>query len=175
MIKNDIKPHIHNILTQPGGAIAIDLFFKHDYKFRIISVYLSSTNTANRKLTQDTAITWMQQAISSNLYPIILGDFNADNSTSTSSTTKFQLLNYLHSTNMYDLADYTDNLQNTWHSSRYQTKIDYIWAHDALIPHLHEFKLDNSSSSTNSDHQILTSTWVFPFATTKIRHKSKSK
>jgi len=57
MIKNNIQPHIHNILTQPGGAIAIDLFFKHDYKFRIISVYLSSTNTANRKLTQDTAIT----------------------------------------------------------------------------------------------------------------------
>src|SRR6185295_5680444 len=117
----------------------------------------------------------MQQAISFNLYPIILGDFNTDNSTITSSTTKFQLLNYLHGTNMYDLADYTDNLQNTWQSSRYQTKIDYIWAHDALIPHLHKFKLDNSSSSTNSNHQILTSTWVFPFATTKIRHKSKSK
>src|ERR1043165_2026230 len=107
MIKNNIKPNIHNIITQPGGAIAIDLFFKHDYKFRVISVYLSSTNIANRKLTQDTAITWMQQAISSNLYPIILGDFNADNSTSTSSTTKFQLLNNLHNTNMYDLANYT--------------------------------------------------------------------
>ena len=76
---------------------------------------------------------------------------------------------------MYDLADYTNNLQNTWHSSRYQTRIDYIWAYDSLIPHLQEFKLDNSSASTNSDHQILTSTWTFPFAMTKVRHKSKSK
>jgi hypothetical protein len=81
----------------------------------------------------------------------------------------------LHSINMYDLADHTNNLQNTWHSTRYQTRIDYIWAHDALIPYLNEFKLDNSSSSTNSDHQILISTWIFPFAATKARHKSKSK
>jgi len=57
MIKNNIKPHIHNILTQPGGAIAIDLFFKNDYKFRIISVYLSSTNTSKRRLTQNTVTT----------------------------------------------------------------------------------------------------------------------
>ena len=57
MIKNNIKPHIHNILTQPGGAIAIDLFFKNDYKFRIISVYLSSTNTSKHRLTQNTVTT----------------------------------------------------------------------------------------------------------------------
>ncbi|RIB00354.1 hypothetical protein C2G38_2234604 [Gigaspora rosea] len=44
MVNNTIKSHIHNVITHPGGAVAIDLFFKYDFKFRIISVYLSSTN-----------------------------------------------------------------------------------------------------------------------------------
>ncbi|CAG8830185.1 3537_t:CDS:1, partial [Cetraspora pellucida] len=48
-------------------------------------------------------------------------------------------------------------------------------AYDSLISYLQEFKLDNSSASTNSDYQILTSTWTFPFAMTKVKHKSKSK
>jgi exonuclease III len=33
MINNDLTPHIHNIITYPGYAIAIDIFFKHDFKF----------------------------------------------------------------------------------------------------------------------------------------------
>jgi hypothetical protein len=56
MIRNNIRPHIHNVLTHPGGAIALDIFFKHDYKFRIISVYLSSTNSSERKSTQDKTV-----------------------------------------------------------------------------------------------------------------------
>ena len=77
MINNSLKSHIHNIHTHPGGAIAVDLFFKHDFKFRIISVYLSSTNQQYRNQTQDKVISWIQQALSLNLHPIILGDFNA--------------------------------------------------------------------------------------------------
>ena len=46
LIRNKLQPHIHNILNHPGGAIAIDLYFKHDYKFRIISTYLSSTDNS---------------------------------------------------------------------------------------------------------------------------------
>src|SRR5690349_4126938 len=114
-----LQPHIHNILNHPGDAITIDLFFKNDYKFRIISVYLSSTDTTHHKLIQNKVIIWIQQAITLNLYPIILGDFNANTNTTVSSATKFQLLNYLHSTNMYNLADHTNNLQYTWQSIQY--------------------------------------------------------
>jgi len=59
MIRNHIQPHIHNILTHNGGAIALDVFFKHDYKFRIISVYLSSTNSSDQKATQDKVKGWI--------------------------------------------------------------------------------------------------------------------
>src|SRR5262249_20582186 len=114
MVQNKIRPHIHNILTHPGGAIALDFFFKHDYKFRIISVYLLSTNSQTRKSTQDKVITWIQQALAKNLHPIILGDFNANNNTTISSATKYQLLNYLHNINLFDLANHTNNLSDTW-------------------------------------------------------------
>ena len=73
MINNTIKPHIHNIHTHSGGAIAIDLFFKNNFKFRIISVYLSSTNSLTRQATQNKVIHWIQDALSTNLLPIILG------------------------------------------------------------------------------------------------------
>jgi len=42
MIHKSIKCHIHKILLSSGYAIAVDLFFKHDFKFRIISIYLSN-------------------------------------------------------------------------------------------------------------------------------------
>ena len=44
MIRNSLAPHIHHISTVAGHAIAIDLFFKHDFKFHIISIYLSSND-----------------------------------------------------------------------------------------------------------------------------------
>ena len=126
MIKNNIKPHIHNILTQPGGAIAIDLFFKHDYKFRIISTYLLSTNNLTWQQTQSTIITWIQQALQQQLHIIVLGNFNSATLVTVSNTTKYQLLNYLHSTNMHDLANHTNNTDFTWQSSRYHSRIDYM-------------------------------------------------
>ena len=52
MLSNNLTPHIHKILKHEGGAISIDLFFKHDFKFRIISVYLSSTDISRRNSTQ---------------------------------------------------------------------------------------------------------------------------
>ena len=115
MIHKSVKNYIHKITLFPGYAIAVDLFFKHDFKFRIISVQLSLTNQQYRNQTQDKVISWIQQALSLNLHhlhPIILGDFNASN-TSYQSISKFKLLSYLHNNNMYDLADHTNNLQNT--------------------------------------------------------------
>ena len=113
MVRNSLQPHIHNVLCHPGGAIAIDLYFKHDYKFRIISVYLSSTDILIRNQTQNEVIKWIQQALSLNLNLIILGDFNASIQLEIPSSTKFKLISHLHNLNMYDLANYTNNFQHT--------------------------------------------------------------
>ncbi|CAG8834628.1 12802_t:CDS:1, partial [Cetraspora pellucida] len=53
--------------------------------------------------------------------------------------------------------------------------IDYILADDLLISYLYKFKLDNSLSSTNSDHQILISTCKFSFTISKARDKNRCK
>jgi ribonuclease HI/endonuclease/exonuclease/phosphatase family metal-dependent hydrolase len=176
MINNSLKSHIHKILCCPGGAIAIDLYFKHDFKFRIISTYLSSTNSSNRHNTQQKVTQWIQQALSINLHPIILGDFNISPNINNPLMSKTPIISFLHNNNMYDLADHTNNTQHTWESSRYKSRIDYIWAHDTIIPYLTNFSLIDSSNSTNSDHCILVSQWEFPFAfSNRLHHKNKSK
>ena len=86
MINNKLKPYIHNVIIHFEGAVAIDLFFKYDFKFRIISVYLSTSNKSHRDSAQEKAILWIQQALSSNLLPVVLGDFNT--------STIFTLLTY---------------------------------------------------------------------------------
>ena len=174
LIRNNLQSHIHNILNHPGGAITINLFFKHNYKFRIILTYLLSTNNLTWQQTQSTIITWIQQALQQQLHIIVLGDFNSATSTTVSNTTKYQLLNYLHSTNIYDLASYTNNTDFTWQSSRYHSRIDYIWASEHTVSFFKKFYLDDSSKATNSDHQILISQWTFPFAL-KSRWKNKCK
>ena len=176
MLYNSIKSHVYKILSHPGGAIAIHLYFKHDYNFRIIFIYLSSTNQIYRNNTQQATIQWIQQALSSNIHPIILGDFNASSTFSTSNIAKTQIFSFLHNNNMYDLADHTNNLEHTWTSSQYSSRIDYIWAYDSIIPFLTKFSTHSSITSTNSDHLILLSQWVFPFAlSNKLRHKTRSK
>ena len=56
MINNNLKLYIYNVLTLYEGAVAINLFFKHDFKFRIISVYLSTSNKSHRDSAQEKAI-----------------------------------------------------------------------------------------------------------------------
>ena len=113
MVNNNLKLYIHNVLTYPEGAVAIDLFFKYDFKFRIISVYLSTSNKSYRDSAQEKAMQWIQQALGLNLLPIVLGDFNASTNYISSASSKTRLLSYLYSINMYDLADHTANQQNT--------------------------------------------------------------
>ena len=63
MIHKHLQPHIHNCQTHPGRAIALDLFFKSEIKLRIIAVYFSSTDMQKCNNTQNTVITWIQQAL----------------------------------------------------------------------------------------------------------------
>ena len=86
MICNYLQPHIHNCQTHLEGAVALDLFFKSKIKLSIIAVYLSSTYTHRRNKTQETVISWIQQAHQLNLHPIILGDFNTHDDICSSSS-----------------------------------------------------------------------------------------
>ena len=92
MIRKHLTPHIHKITIHPGYALFIDLFFKHDFKFRIISTYLPSNDSTTGLQTQNLIIQWIKQATSSNLLPIVLGDFNATPDSALSSSNKFKLL-----------------------------------------------------------------------------------
>ena len=94
--------------------------------------------------------------------------------TSLPSSSKYLLLNHLNRSNMYDLASYTNTLDHTWSSNRYSSRIDYIWAAQTIIPYLTTFYLDDPSSSTHSDHQILISQWSFPTCQ-QPKHKHRNK
>jgi len=77
MISNILRPHIHNILTYPRYSIAIDFFFKHNFKFRIISVYLPSDDLQLSLDIQNNVIQWINQSLNNNIQPIIMRDLNA--------------------------------------------------------------------------------------------------
>src|SRR6185436_15458862 len=140
--------------------------------FRIISVYLPCDDTQLRLTVQNTVISWLQQATSSNLQPIILGDFNAPDDNLYSSSIKYKLLHFLQYNNMYDLAAHTQFLTNTWQSSQFQSRIDYIWANHSIIRYLTSYYTDDSKTSTNSDHKILIFSWSFPYAYTGKRRSA---
>ena len=164
MISNRLTLHIYNIITDPGYAIAIDILFKHDFKFSIISVYLPSDNPFTRLETQNLIIKWTQQAMALNLLPIVLGDFNANTDNIHSDSIKYKLLQYLSYNNMYNLASHTQNQEHTWHSSRYSSQIDHIWVYHPILTYLTSYTTDDSHTSTQSDHKILTSHWSFSYA-----------
>lgn len=169
MIHNFLQPHIHNCLTHPGGAIAIDLFFKSNIKLHIILVYLSSMDMTKRTATQTTIINWIQSALQHNLHPIILGDFNTHNFNFRSSA-KYRLINFLHHSNMYNVGAHFDNTHYTWSNNTYSSRIDYIWTDQFNIQFLLLYKLDTSDTSTRSDHLILNTSWTFPNAYSKCSH-----
>ena len=175
MISNHLTPHIHKVTTHPGYAIAIDIFFKHDFKFRIISTYLPCDNPSARLDAQNEVIKWIRQATSLNLLPIVMGDFNASTDNIHSSAIKYKLLQFLSYNNMYNLATHTQKQDNTWQSSRYSSQIDYIWAYHPILTYLTSYETDDPHTCTQSDHKILISRWSFPYAYQgKIRHKTRT-
>ena len=157
MISNHLTPHIHNIITDPGYAITINIFFKQDFKFCIISVYLPSDDFPVRLATQNLIIKWIQQAMALNLLPIVLGDFNANTDNIHSNSIKYKLLQFLSYNNMYNLASHTLKQEHTWQSSRYSSQIDHIWVYHPILTYLTSYDTDDPHTSTQSDHKILIS------------------
>ena len=170
MICNHLKPHVHSCLIHPGRAIALDFFFKSNIKLRIISVYLSSTDSTKRNDTQNTVIDWIKSARHLNLHPIILGDFNTQDSIHSSSN-KYKLINFLNHSNMYNIGAHFDNTHHTWSNNSSSSRIDYIWTDQSTIQFLLSYNLDSNNTSTLSDHLILLSSWTFPNTLSKFpRH-----
>src|SRR5690242_13546258 len=63
-------------------------------------------------------------------------------------------------------------------SSRSHSTIDYIWANHSILRYLTSFIIDDSDTSSRSDHKILISSWTFSYAfigkhraTTKTRRR----
>ena len=68
---------------------------------------------------------------------------------------------------MFDLGAHVDNKHHTWSNNISQSRIDYIWTDSFNIQFFHSYKLDDSNSSTLSDHSILISTWTYTNAYSK--------
>jgi hypothetical protein len=68
---------------------------------------------------------------------------------------------------MYDLGAHTNNTHYTWSNNTSQSRIDYIWTDTFNIQFLLSYNLDNSQTSTSSDHSILLSSWTFTNAYSK--------
>ena len=65
---------------------------------------------------------------------------------------------------MFDIGAHFNNTHYTWSNNSQNSRIDYIWTDSFNIQFLLSYKLDNSHTSTLSDHLILTTSWTFPHA-----------
>ena len=68
---------------------------------------------------------------------------------------------------MYDIRAHFNNTHHTWSNGSSSSKIDYIWTDQFNIQFLLSYNLDQSNTSTSSDHLILSSSWTFPNAYSK--------
>ena len=68
---------------------------------------------------------------------------------------------------MFDIGAHFNNTHYTWSNNLSHSRIDYIWTNSFNIQFLLSYHLDNSLTSTHSDHLILTTSWTFPNAYSK--------
>ena len=77
---------------------------------------------------------------------------------------------------MYNLAAHTSSSSPTWRSSRYSSEIDFIWSYHTILTYLTSFETDDTNANSLSDHKILISRWVFPYALQgQRRHKTRTR
>ena len=156
-ISRPLQPYIHNIQTEPGTAILIDLFFPQNQRLRIISVYLPSNNTSLNLQTQQKITNWINYATTHNLEIIILGDFNSD--ANKHNKPILQLFNTMNTRNMKSLLKYFNISSPTWARSSSNSQIDDIWVSSTLIPTISTLELNTAELITNSDHKIIQIEW----------------
>ena len=68
---------------------------------------------------------------------------------------------------MYDIGAHCNNTHYTWTNNSRSSRIDYVWTNTFNIQFLLSYYLDDSKTSTLSDHLILLTNWTFPNAYSK--------
>ena len=68
---------------------------------------------------------------------------------------------------MFDIGAHYNNTHYTWSNKINNSRIDYIWTDSFNIQFLLSYNLNNSQTSTLSDHLILFTSWTFPNAYSK--------
>src|SRR5437868_7430996 len=172
-ISRPLQPYIHNIQTEPGTAILIDLFFPQNQRLRIISVYLPSNNASLNLQTQKKITNWISYAITHNLEIIILGDFNSDANKHNKPT--LQLFNTMNTRNIKSLLKYFNINAPTWARSSSNSQIDDIWVSSTLIPTISTLELNTAELITDSDHKIIQVEWQPKTYIQKYRTKKNTR
>src|SRR6185295_16394599 len=169
-ITKPLRPYIHNIITEPGTAIAIDFFFPNKNQIRIISTYLPATNHPLNKITQRTITQWVNQATSKGYHTIVLGDFNIDRKLKKKIAPLFNTLK-LHG--LLSTLDYFNITDPTWSRQEMNSQIDDIWVPTQLIHNITPPQTISPSGITDSDHQIVQLQWAYNPQITNNRRKQK--
>src|SRR5260364_81673 len=68
---------------------------------------------------------------------------------------------------MFDIGAHYNNTHYTWLNRINQSRIDYIWTDSFNIQFLLFYNMNNSQTSTLSDHLILLTSWTFSNAYSK--------
>ena len=71
---------------------------------------------------------------------------------------------------MFDIGAHFNNTHYTWSNNLTHSRIDYIWTDSFNIQFILSYNLDDSQTSTLSDHSILSSSWTFTNAYSKPPH-----
>ena len=156
MVCRPLQPYIHDIKTFDGTALYIDFYFPSN-KTRIISTYLPSVTNhpkLNRR-TQEQLMHWFTEAKNRNWNVLLLGDFNENQSRNT----KFPLFTNLNAANAISLLDFHNITQPTWTGPISTSQIDDIWCTSDLVLDLETPSIQSAAFITDSDHDIISTTW----------------
>ena len=171
MVHNTVQPYIHNINAFLGTALCIDFFFPNN-KTRIISVYLPSNNSDLSKRTQTQISLWSTEAKNKNWHIIILGDFNSNNYNNKKKNTIFTDLT---TNNCNSLLNFHNITTPTWNRNNSYSQIDDIWVSTDILLDTEIPNITSAIGITESDHSIISTTWVTNFSSHCPRNKKKKR
>jgi len=170
-VKKTIQPFIHNIMSSPGTAVAIDFFFPLNQRIRIISVYMPNNNNELKQATCKKIKEWMRQAMTKNYEIIILGDFNHDRVRDRKKP--MMLFNEMEQVGMVSLMKYFDKKEETWSREGKKSQIDDIYVSNNMLIVITAPKIVNVEEITNSDHRMIVTEWQMNARVKKYRAKKE--
>ncbi|GBC53452.2 RNA-directed DNA polymerase from mobile element jockey-like [Rhizophagus irregularis DAOM 181602=DAOM 197198] len=164
LLRHPLHKHVQKIDPWKGRLLKLDLFF-HQTKISIISVYIPPYHSIHYK-ERDAIFAhlnlWLDKAYSNNYYVVILGDFNADE-TSHSHLPQHHLkiLRSLSSRYFMDHQSHISSFSGpspTFYHQNGSSRLDYIWSSPGfpapgLFSHIESCPKFNDNPFT--DHRVL--------------------